>query len=246
MSARMEDNAFYSGRPFDEYAVLPPSSSNQVAMVFNDGVLGHEHFHAHFDRLVTVRLAELSAVAPKDVVGAYTCPRTPLQYEILIIRSWNEGLADFYGSMTSGLTNFLLASMSSKKARVIDAPPLRLQTREQILASLLSDRCVATDPYINGELIARTLFAIAASGEFPNVRAPQATLNNHERAARFLIDRIQRLPAALAKLNWATLEPEYILSFVLQGVKLSPQSCGTLRLAVGDYMTKGFPQCAGW
>jgi hypothetical protein len=242
-----EGNASYSGMPLDITSILPYDDQGHVALTFNPGVLGHEHLHAHFDAFVSTQLPELQNVKPEVAKASEGCPQTGLPLEIKLLRSWNEGLADFYGAMTSGSPRFVLTSLPGFGRRSVDRDPLRMKSTQQIKDSCKNRDGNAQDPYYNGTQLARALYAVAAADEFPALGADAAQLTKWERAARYVVHRLSQFRAALPK-DWSTVDPGFAICFFLRDTTQAqatminlPQSGDTVKLAFPD--VKGFAQC---
>ncbi len=244
-NAAEENNAMYLGSPSDSYVLLPYTDKGRVALAFNYGVLGHEHFHAHFDHYVYRELRELAGLTNYDQVLALACPKTTFQYELIVLRQWNEGLADTYGALTSGIFNFMIESLSPAVSRDLTLPPVSLQSKSEIDGLISHNRafenCLGVNPYFNGEQIARTLLSVAKNGDFPPVQEQGKNFTNFERAARYLVYRMKGFAAELSKRGWQNLETDFLFQYLFQDVQLSPASCRTLQ-QTGSNMTR-YPQC---
>lgn len=254
MPPGMENNVLYLGSPADAYALLPYDDAGRVALALNDGVLGHEHFHAHFDRLVISQMPELKNASPSDLALALSCPQSTLQFELLMVRSWNEGLADFYGALISGTPKFMKASLPTSLSRDLTKSPSIFNSASAIRQAITSNAevgisasakgCANFDPYFNGEQLARILYKIADNGDFPVVLETDGSrYTKYERAARYLIHRLQGFSKDLQAQSWPSVEVDFILQYLLNGVSLSSSSCHTIQSAIPDL--KGYPQCAG-
>lgn len=100
------DNGFYMSA-FDRIRILT-YDGHKAPLAWNAGVVAHEHFHAIFERIVkptqnTVGLdyegsvfsSQQSAESMDDQTG----------YNFLILKALNEGLADYWASLHTGLSN---------------------------------------------------------------------------------------------------------------------------------------------
>ncbi len=94
------DNARYF-MDWDVTAFLPMAQT-KTPLAINPGIIAHEHFHAHFHNIVS------------KVVGIAVDPtEVELFNEQVVLRGWNEGLADYYGFVYSQNENFLESSLGA-------------------------------------------------------------------------------------------------------------------------------------
>jgi hypothetical protein len=235
-----EGNAVYVGAPHDITAILPFTDDGKVALSFNPGALGHEHFHAHFDAFVASKLPDVQNAQKQDAIaGNAGCARSPMAYKIKLLRSWNEGLADFYGAVTSEMPHFMMKSLQPRLVRTVDADPARMRSLNEIQSCQLQ---ADNDPYYNGEQLSRALYAVAANDEFPALGVDGAQLSKWERAARYIIHRLSQFRDAIqSQRSWNSVPPEFALCFFLQDVTQSPvktlalpKSRGAVNMAFSD------------
>src|SRR5262249_744423 len=153
--------------------------------------------------------------------------------EILLVRTWNEGLADFYGASYSRMPTFMISSIDWSHVRQVDLAPKQIMGRDYLQTGLQMkpQRCFRTketDPYYNGEQISRVLYAISSNDEFPAIGKDGEKLNKWDRGVRYVHYRLQSLNAELRKKfagkpedqKWLDIDPELILSFLLQDLPL--------------------------
>lgn len=255
-----ENNAMYVGSPADLTEIMPFSDEDHDALSFNYGVLGHEHFHAHFDRIVQSQLTSLKNVSIQDRLQAVACPMTSVPYELKLLRSWNEGLADFYGAITSEQPNFMMVSIKKDFARPVATRPEHMKTlanikecrgltKAQFMAKSDPDKRAildAVDPYYNGVQLARAMFAVAERDEFPALGADAASLNKWQRSARYLIHRLKDFKTALdQKSNWEDVRPDFALCFFLKDLSLSVETKALVNQAFSADYPDGVAQCGG-
>lgn len=129
------DNAFYDGG--SDAILVVPYKNGLLPLAMNPGVLGHEHFHALFDRLVLRPLLEKNAISrrmnpsnhPVDVLSDYfeklkiktadieldKGESADLMTRTVLVKSVNEGLADVWGWVHSGDTEFVGRSLPKFK-----------------------------------------------------------------------------------------------------------------------------------
>jgi hypothetical protein len=249
---QLEANAMYIPSPVDVYGFLPVHEDSMTALALNAGIIGHEHFHAHFDRLVNNPLKAVIEMTQEEVVRSQKCPTSRLHYQIVLMRAWNEGLADFYGAMFSGMSNFIAYSAPAK-ARPLDVlPDEPIMTAKTLRARLQINQenqslgvCTTMDPYVNGKQLARVLYAIAARDEFPKIQEDGKSFSRWERGARFVLYRLREMGQTLNQTNFDTIETYFPLSFLLAGVPLSPASCMYAAAAIGNKnrTREELPQC---
>lgn len=96
---------------FDAFAFYP-YRDQATPLTINAGVLGHEHFHSFFDKLVLERnqdLVDKSLIANNSARGL---DKTRADKSLVwTLRAINEGLADVWGWIYSGQTNFVAESL---------------------------------------------------------------------------------------------------------------------------------------
>lgn len=176
----LENNALYTGQ-YDALLVVPYTDS-ALPIMANAGVIGHEHFHALFQKMVVEPLGEkypdaekptLHPVEDLDVTGNLglstmirgsrmrenTDPR--LVYHTVLMRGVNEGFADLWGWIYSGDNNFVGRSLPSEKInRTLETIPDQLFTKEflqeRIAAGETEDNLLFRS-YQHGTQLARAL-----------------------------------------------------------------------------------------
>ena len=162
----------------------------------NDGVWGHEHFHAHFDRLSNPFLPEVAGATQADANQAYECPESWFQYELLLLRGWNEGLADVYGALKSGNPRFMFGSIDGPQSRDLSGPILTITNQTDIHAAMdfNAKRFSAATPcktffvYDLATEISRPLWKIAQNKDFLSFnRTAALTQTTRQRLATFSI-----------------------------------------------------------
>ncbi|MES2855149.1 MAG: hypothetical protein V4692_04765 [Bdellovibrionota bacterium] len=158
---RAKDNALYDGR-FDAFLILP-SDHSRLPLTLNGGVLAHEHFHGIFQSEVLLGVKGLlsprdlsflhacnwvtagSEVNVEEIVKRATEKKSGLEkdtvvsssYNAFLLRSLNEGFADFWAWVYTGDDDFLAKSLESEKVfRSLSSPPGKLFTTEQIQSEL--------------------------------------------------------------------------------------------------------------
>lgn len=120
------DNAFYDGNT--DSLLVVPYKSGRLPLAMNPGVVGHEHFHALFDRLVVRALIAKNAInrtlapsahgegslreyfggiAVKPAIETGDETESRRHCDTILLKSVNEGLADVWGWVHSGDANFV-------------------------------------------------------------------------------------------------------------------------------------------
>jgi hypothetical protein len=173
----VENNALYSGH-YDALMVVP-YTQNSLPLMANAGVIGHEHFHALFQKLVIEAStgkfpdpdhATLHPIESMTLEGGRGArggaegqqtenPRE--KYHAALLRAVNEGLADVWGWIYSGDDNFVGRSLPSEKIRrQLDVIPEFLATRDELLSPIAqgagSDHVLALS-YQFGTQLARSI-----------------------------------------------------------------------------------------
>ncbi|MFN7727587.1 MAG: hypothetical protein ACK5P7_00325 [Bdellovibrio sp.] len=128
------DNALYSGQ-LDAFLFVPYSQPD-LPLSMNAGVIGHEHFHSFFFKLVlkplggvfsqasnaeahpAKEIADLMGLTFRNDRGQTLSERE--MYHVTLFRGMNEGLADVWGYLYSGDQQFVSRSLRSEKVRDLD------------------------------------------------------------------------------------------------------------------------------
>lgn len=97
---REHNNARYVAKW--DVTLVAPTSVDGLPMALNGGVLAHEHFHAHFHSRA-IRYLNENWAAGKDLSG-----NEVRDANVYLIRSWNEGLADFWGYLYTQDPRFMV------------------------------------------------------------------------------------------------------------------------------------------
>ncbi|MEO0337203.1 MAG: hypothetical protein AAF202_12475, partial [Pseudomonadota bacterium] len=86
-----------------------PTSLKALPMAINGAVIAHEHFHGHFN---SFQLRTVSIESPYQEFN-----------DQVILRGWNEGLADFYAYAYTGHDDFISISVPFDGTRLLSADP---------------------------------------------------------------------------------------------------------------------------
>lgn len=112
------NNAIYLGE-LDTIAFFPMKAEN-LPLAINGGVIAHEHWHAHFQQLGLK--VEFEGLTKRDEEFN----------KAVIIRGWNEGLADFYAYVYTGASDFLTPSISHQAVRKLNQEVLPLRGKQSL------------------------------------------------------------------------------------------------------------------
>jgi hypothetical protein len=150
----LENNALYSGEL--DSMIFVPYSRTQLPIMVNAGILGHEHFHSLFQKLVIEPLGAKFPQSPtlhneKNILqgmGIIESPNGRVEekmmsvqtyYHTYFLRGLNEGLADLWGWLYSKDDNFVGNSISEfQKTRTLDVSALNFEAKLDTRACFLS------------------------------------------------------------------------------------------------------------
>lgn len=245
-SGQGKNNAHYDATG-DMIVILPyemsdAPASQRVPTAMNHGIVAHEHFHAYFQKWVLNPFNEQwrgkRAGPLEDMLSADV--ESFVGINSLVLRAWNEGLADFYAGIYTGDPRFIEKSLPRVAVgRVLTAEVQELWTAASLKAKLDEVRTAKRMEryvYEQGALFARLLYQLAK-------------LEGEARARRERLGAIiRRLPDIQKRLgsemNERIFGMEEALPILLDGVELSEEACALLDQA----MTKpglhgGFATC---
>lgn len=128
-----KNNAFYDSQT--DSILVVPYDQNNLPVAINPGILAHEHFHSLFYKVVRknsekTEQDKTASVSPetkleltgrKDRLNSSNKAELPEEkinelYQALILRSLDEGLADYWGWMYTGDPDFIALSIPQHKA----------------------------------------------------------------------------------------------------------------------------------
>ena len=251
----IHDNAHY----FMAYDVigLVPYTKSGVPVALNQGIVAHEHFHAHFQSQVMnpLNLMTDSVVSALEDIfyplfswgalpaagGSKMGTQSPRMLNNIVLRGWNEGLADLFASIYTGKSEFFSPSLPGPIAKIRDldaaaGPLLSGESFEKYFGkAALPDEQMARIAYGQGTALARLLYGLAHTGQ----ESPQKFL------ARIL-ERIGKIPAQVsANFSKETLDFDAITAILLEGYELNAQGCKALGDSVQKVtMDRSFAKCA--
>lgn len=216
----LENNALYSGE-YDALLVVPYSEGD-LPLMANAGVIGHEHFHSLFQKMVVEPLkdkyphpeqaslhalqANGTTIARKgETVRQSMNPRDA--YHMVLLRGVNEGLADIWGWVYSGDNSFVGRSLPSEKAdRELDATVDKFFSKEKILSAIednWSDDSLAGLSYQHGTQLARAIRG------FSKIYAQDKALSSADVRARIGQALRKTLPALKERID-SLKDDEYL------------------------------------
>jgi hypothetical protein len=220
----MENNALYAGQ-YDALLVVPYTKSS-LPLMANAGVIGHEHFHALFQKLVIEPLKDrypdpnhptlhspevlgqemgLTMISRSTRGALKSDPRT--QYHAALMRAVNEGFADLWGWIYSGDNSFVGRSLPSEKInRELEIVPDKLDDKDELLGPInlgdSEDEILALS-YRMGTELARAL------RNFANMHAKSQNISTDEVRPRMAQALMAALPALQKKFE-ALKKDEYL------------------------------------
>ena len=231
-----------------------------VPVSMNHGIVAHEHFHAHFQAQVMNQLNRIpyernptpnvmnpnilnpifnmaDALISKDDMDQ----RTPRGLNNLILRAWNEGLADLFAALYVGEADFFGHSvpgigeareLSADSGMLLDSLSL-LRISQTVNMERGHKMAIA---YEQGTVLARMLYKLAKSG----------VNNTPEKFLSRFMSNLPKLPTALSEnLNREVFDFEMIVPVLLEDYTPDAESCRALRAALSPKMMKrSFAQCS--
>ena len=253
------NNAHYYGGP-DAIALMPYSKSG-LPLSFNQGIVAHEHYHSHFQAVVTGWMdavfktstqtlnfeslfGPLGPVSAQPVRVAETSDvdlKSPAGLNNFVMRGWNEGLADLFAGIYTDNSDLFTPSLKVE-GRELDGPLFTLRQagdlaffvdRVRAPREQVLDKMMAI-AYAEGSVLARFLFQLAHEGR----ETPKHFL-------RRILDRTRLIGPALVgtytvqPLNFAT-----ILPLLLHDYPFGKTGCRQLRIVDPAMNVKDYPACA--
>lgn len=240
------NNAHYFGRS-DSVGVIPYTRKG-MHFAMNRGILAHEHFHAHFQSQVLNALNRsddvinslyerifhpLVGIKPtiEDLDNADVNTNEGLNR--FVLRSWNEGLADFYaGVLTEDPDFFADSSPELSDNRTLDGP--LWQFNSGAILRQKSRLNMLYDSYFQGTILARTLFRMA------HLRG-----TDPKQFLSAVMKRMIHIPRMVRPLlETQIIDFESVLPVLLEGEPLNEERCLILRTAVSKSgLLRSFRQC---
>lgn len=179
------DNAQYYSH-YDLTVVLPYKIGG-LPMAANGGIIAHEHFHAHFNHLV---LRPLQIEYWEDLEQEQEFNRH------VVIRGWNEGLADYYAFIYTKDPHFMSESFINGAAfsRDLTHSPRAMESNEnqwrRYTQIVSQGGRMGNMVYDVGSEVARLLYDLGQSSEF-----------THSQIMTHVFGRLRQMPEWLIKVQ---------------------------------------------
>lgn len=250
---KAHDNAHYFTN-LDIMGLLPYSRAGGVPIAANHGIVAHEHFHAHFQSQV---MNPLNAM-PESVISSLTQifypaflgkmaavtadPNVTVERTMneIVLRAWNEGLADVTAGIYTRQSDFFsvtLPELGSRREMNAAVGPL---WTSRDLQRLIDRRVVLTNDvkmdiaYGQGSVLARLVYQLAQSG----VETPDAFSKRIHERLPVLTSRIR------SDVRTKMMDFERVIPILLEGFKVNKQACTLLNGAVSKNTIHGsFAAC---
>lgn len=249
----MENNALYAGQ-YDALLVVPYTKSS-LPLMANAGVIGHEHFHALFQKLVIEPLKDqypdpnhptlhspeilgqemgLTMISRPVRGAAVVDPRT--QYHAALMRAVNEGFADLWGWIYSGDNSFVGRSLPSEKInRELEIVPDALYDKDDLLGPINlgdSEDSILSRSYQMGTQLARAL------RNFAVLHAKSQNISTDEVRPRMAQALMSALPALQKKFG-ALKKDEYLT--LSQVAEIFSEQVKDMKSKECDFLAKLMP-----
>jgi len=256
------NNAHYFSKA-DAVAVIPYNNDG-LPLGLNPGVLAHEHFHSHFQAQVINPLNDaidiLTSVEQFFYAGFGVKPQVEdLDNEQLntagslnkfVVRSWNEGLADFYASVYTDSREFFSKSLANlASVRDLGGPLRGFKSGAELVGQAGQNLPVAASTesmrqarrrnmvgtsYQQGTLLARLMYRVAQSGSV----SPRDLLQR-------VLTRLSRVPSLVSpQFHARVIDFEEIVPVLLEGQTLNAVACESMKQALSKpILLRSFPQC---
>lgn len=257
----LEDNNAFYDLTTDQYTILPFVGPSKTPMALNKGILAHEHFHSHFEMAIGQYFPNVTHLIRSDQEFAQVCPIDETGYQVVTLRGWTEGLADFYGAIYAGRPDILSASLdvlSEVQDRKLDNQALLIPTHQKIASVFetnklsvrtvcgslqncaggnvtltFRNKCESYGYYYLGTQIARVLYGMMVRGEFATPQTKDWPKS--EQAARFVLTRLSTIGESIRKAGLAQVEPDDILKYLVNDApSVSAQTCSDLKNVLGS------------
>jgi hypothetical protein len=251
-NGQAHNNAHYFSS-LDVIGILPYSFGG-VPIALNQGIVAHEHFHSHFQSQVLNPLHAVDSMVsslenmfyPLFPASTGTVlplpaddPTSPKKLNNIVLRAWNEGLADFFASIYTDQNEFFSISVPGLD-RALNGREAKLQNGTSFVQWTRDNHppaaALVSHAYVQGTLLARLMYSIAHSG----IEPPEKFLIR-------ILSNLQAIPARVQP-TYGTfvLDFESVVPVLLGDLKLDKGGCAQLKSALSDELIQGsFGQCAG-
>ena len=215
------NNAFYSS---DLDAILfSKFTSESLPLMANGGVVAHEHFHSLFQKIMnegTPLPLSMSPHLEEEDLEVDSSLSARQQYDLVLLRAFNEGLADIWGWAYSGDLDFVGRSVPRYKAeRSLGKDLIEFSSGEVIRGEMdrLSKDSYNLLSYRLGTEIAR--FARAALDE---AFGKSATAEQKLKAVSEFIPKLKKFVTTIAPDQY--WEPADAMTLFVKGLQFSNES----------------------
>lgn len=260
-----QNNALYSGSL--DAMLFVPYVRDDLPLAVNAAVIGHEHFHSLFYKMVLQKLGGsfakgsgnlhdsrvfFDAVGVSESVGqelelSFDDPTT---FHVMLMRAYNEGLADVWGWILTGDVDFVKRSLKFEKVRNLDLDVQPVPTRAEWEKSLSgkSVGTMTTVSYEFGSQLARLIKQTAAKQIVESSKHPSNSQEVRRRTAKAIIMSLNEIPAAIqAVADKKVLRPSYLIELFAKHMEgLDESTCADLQSRVsGEPEAKVCPKSGG-
>ncbi|NQZ01158.1 MAG: hypothetical protein HRT45_10885 [Bdellovibrionales bacterium] len=195
-----------------------PMELKALPMAINGAVLAHEHFHSHFNAF---NLRQVESGSSYEEFN-----------EAVILRGWNEGLADFYAYVYTGQSDFISLSIPDDDTRALNVQPLVIRPGKNLQAVFnrymnagknripkerRRGRVLSCLSYPLGTQIAVFLYHMSNLGDVGSDLADKHSV------LKLVMDRLSSYEGVLAQ-NVGPLAPTDILEFIFEDKSLLSQA----------------------
>lgn len=221
-----------------------------VPVSMNGGILAHEHFHAHFYKLVKKPLMDsIPSTGQRhstesDSQSSFTdaCDRyfgsSILRYNFELVEAWNEGLADFWGYVYSGNSYFIGETLTHRRQVRSLANAVKPLTSIEQLSSLIAHgagRDICGRPlwiYERGTEVASALRAVVEADTEKHI----SKTAQREKWAGHILSRLALAPQILVPLvGKEKLSPDFIFSVLFEDhLELNAEQCKEIAVAMNS------------
>lgn len=241
------DNALYF--PKTDSILIVPYTKGDVPLTVNAGVLAHEYFHGLFQSLIYNRLEQsklavggaavnptVKPTASEDSSAARTVSAG--EFNDLVLRAMNEGLADFWAWVYLGDDDFMSHSLpKNAKNRRLDEAAAALPGVEELKRAVagLSEGKMISLAYRLGTNYARFFRNLAVSEELADSR--EKRIEVARRMVQTLREFGRRLEAAESE-KWISPH-EFIEAFASDHAEVSQRRCAEFQKILAHAAFKG-------
>lgn len=260
-----QNNALYSGSL--DAMLFVPYVREDLPLAVNAGVIGHEHFHSLFYKMVLQKLGGsfakgsgnlhdskvfLDEVGVSESVGQELEPSIEDQtsYHVMLLRAYNEGLADVWGWVLTGDVDFVKRSLKFEKVRNLDLDVRPVPTRAEWEKALSgkSVGAMATVSYELGSQLARLIKQTAAKQIVESTKHPSNSQEVRQRTAKAIITSLNEIPTSIQSLaDKKVLRPSFLIELFSKHMDgLDDNTCADLQGRVaGEPEAKVCPKPGG-